>query len=181
MSRKLVRHRDGQAGFTLIELVVVVSLIAIVLGILFVGVRRATDSFSLRRGATIAMSELRRAQAAAVAEGADYIVEFYVSTGSSTPGGLRVWKRSGATTTQVRSILPPGWPRVQMMDGPTNFPDCTGSGPTPTHDCAVFKPLGYLEQVGGTQNRMRLRSIGSGVQVDIVITPATARVSVQQP
>lgn len=180
MRPKPVRSKNGRAGFTLIELVIVVGMISIVLAILVLGVNRATSAFSLRRAASIVMSELRRAQASAVADGADYIVEFYVSTGSSTPGGLRVWKRSGATTTFVRSILAPDWPRVQMMDGPTNFPDCTGSGPDPTHDCAVFKSLGYLDS-GSTQNRMRLRSIGAGTQLDIVVAPATAHVSVQLP
>src|SRR5207244_13523447 len=67
--------KDGQAGFTLIELVVVVGLIGVVLAILVMGVRRASDAFSLRKAATTVISEVRRAQASAVAGGGGFMGE----------------------------------------------------------------------------------------------------------
>jgi len=68
MCHHAVRHRDGQAGFTLIELVIVVGLIAILLAIFTAVMRAATNSFQLRRMATVVASELRRAQNSAVGQ-----------------------------------------------------------------------------------------------------------------
>lgn len=171
----------GEAGFTLLELVIVVSVAAAVLLIFVQGVRQASAAFQVRRAANIAIAELRTAQAAATAAGADMAVEFYTSTGSSTPGGLVVWARNPLTLawSRIRSVLPPEFPNsVQMPDGPTNFPDCPAAINT-SHDCAIFKPLGYAEDGG----RIRLRAIGSsGTQLDVVMdSPATGRVSVVRP
>ena len=90
--------RDGQAGFTLIELVVVVGLIGVVLAILVMGVRRASDAFSLRKAATTVISEVRRAQSSAVADGVDYMVEFALAN----PGRINTYRTKLLTETRHR-------------------------------------------------------------------------------
>src|SRR2546422_10394659 len=102
MSSQLVRDRDGHAGFTLIELVVVVGLISIVMAILVLGVRAASNAFSLRRAATIVMSETRRAASSAVAEGVDYNGEFKLSI----PRRITVSRQ----TAVQRTFQGPEWP-----------------------------------------------------------------------
>jgi len=172
MFRKPVRSRDGHAGFTLIELVVVIGAVALVMAILTLGIRRASDAFSLQRAATLVMSELRRAQARAVAEGVDYTVEFDVVTGSGTSTGLKIWK--AGTATPVRTVQSE-WPsNVQILDGPTNFPACTAPA-DPADDCATFKPMGYAAESG----RMRLKvKSAAAEQIEIKVESATGRVSV---
>ena len=94
--------RDGQAGFTLIELVVVVGLIGVVLAILVMGVRRASDAFSLRKAATTVISEVRRAQSSAVADGVDYMVEFALAN----PGRINTYRTKLLTETCPTGMLP---------------------------------------------------------------------------
>lgn len=171
----------GEAGFTLLELVIVVSVAAAVLLIFVQGVQQASASFQVRRATNVTIAELRTAQAAATAAGEDMAVEFYTSTGSSTPGGIVVWKKNPLTGvwSQVRSVLPPEFPgNVQMPDGPTNFPDCPAAI-NAAHDCAIFKPLGYADNGG----RIRLRAIGSSSsQLEVVMdSAATGRVAVVRP
>src|SRR5947199_9075171 len=94
--------RDGQAGFTLIELVVVVGLIGVVLAILVMGVRRASDAFSLRKAATTVISEVRRAPSSAVADGGDYTVEFALAN----PGRINTYRTKIPTETCPTGMLP---------------------------------------------------------------------------
>ena len=160
------------AGFTTIELLVVVAASAAVMAIIVLGVRVGTDVFQLRRAASITLSEVRRAQALAMAEGVDYTVEFSTST-SGTAGGLRVWK--AGVGTPVRTVLVPEWPQnIQMRDGQTTFPACTTPADT-TRKCVVYKPLGY--PFSGGRVRIRTRDART---LDVVVEPATGRVSVQR-
>lgn len=177
----------GEAGFTLLELLIVVAMAAAVLLIFVQGVRQASASFLVRKAANITIAEIRTAQALAMSNGMDFAVEFYTSTGSSTPGGLAMWARDPATlvwsrwpdSSRPRTVLPPEFPEsVQMPDGPTNFKDCPNAI-NATHDCAIFKPLGYAEDDGD----IRLRAIGaSSIQLDVIMDePATGRVVVVRP
>src|SRR3989442_4612994 len=102
MCPKPVRRYNDRAGFTLIELVVVVGLISIVMAILVLGVRRASDAFSLRRAATITTSETRRTASAAVADGVDYTVEVSLSS----PYGITVYRQ----TTLHGTFASHDWP-----------------------------------------------------------------------
>ena len=165
MSSQLVRDRDGHSGFTLIELLVVVGLVGTVLAILTLGVRAASDAFSLRRAATIVMSETRRAASSAVAEAVDYTVEFKLSS----PYGITVYRQ----TAVQRTFAGQEWPlSVTIPSAGTTVPNCTTPG-NASNACVTFKPLGYAV-VGGT---VRLRS-RNGVTANIAITAATGRVSV---
>src|SRR3989475_3663229 len=135
MSSQPVRDRYGHAGFTLIELVVVVGLISIVMAILVLGVRAASDAFSLRRAATILMSETRRAASSAVAEGVDYTVEFKLSS----PYGITVYRQ----TAVQRTFAGQEWPlSVTIPTAGTTAPNCTTPG-NAANACVTFKPLGY--------------------------------------
>lgn len=168
-----------QAGFSLIELVVVVSVAAVVMAVLTPGIRQTRESFDLRRAATLVASEMRRAQALATAEGADYTVEFDVVSGSETSNGLKTWKQG--VSSPVRTVMPPEWPRdIQIVDGPSDFPVCTTPADT-SNDCAVWKPLGYPLTTGGGSSRVRLKTKGSASQLEVVVQPATGKVSVERP
>lgn len=162
-----------QAGFSLIELIVVVAVSGIVMAMLTVGIRTASEGFAIRRATSITVAELRRAQAAAMATGADVTLELYSSSGSGTAGGVKMW----AGGSEARRVLTPEWPeQVQIQDGPSNFPACTAPADT-AHQCAVFRPLGDPVASG----RVRLRYIGgTGVSLEVAVDPATGRVSVQR-
>jgi Tfp pilus assembly protein FimT len=170
----------AEAGFSLLELVIVVAMAAAVLLVFVQGVRQGSASFQVRKAASITIAEMRTAQAASMANGVDIAVEFYTSTGSSTPGGLQMWARSPSTGiwSQLRSALPPEFPvSVQMSEGVTNFPNCPVAIHA-THDCVIFKPLGYADDNG----RLRLRAIGNpGIFLEVVMNvAATGRVVVER-
>jgi len=166
--------RASEAGFSLIELVVVVGVSAIVMAILTLGIRQVGESNNLQRAANIVVNEMRRAQAAAMAEGVDYAVEFY--TGSA---GIRVWKDvSGVWTATGRQVLPPEWPStIEIVVGANDFPACA-SVIDATHACAVFKPLGYAVAAG----KVVVRAKGSGVELRVAVnSAASGRVKVERP
>lgn len=172
--RRPPRDQNGAAGFSLIQLVVVVGVLAVVMAVLTPSIRQASDSYVLRRAASATVAELRRAQTAATAEGRDYTVEFFTDPGAGVPGGLRVWKQ-GATSPE-RTVLPPEWAlRVEMDDAATTFPACSAPA-DPAHKCVTYKPLGY-PTAGG---RVRLRMEGPGTTLDVVVTTATGRVSIER-
>ena len=167
MSWKPVRPKDGHAGFTLIELVVVIGAVALVMAILMLGVRRASDAFSLRRAATVVTSELRRAQASAVSGAVDYTVEFQVTS----PYQVTVYRQ----TTAVRAVSGQEWPSSVTIrsDPESTVPFCTTPGSV-TNKCVTFRPLGFANAGGVVQLRSR-----TGVTVNVAVTAATGRVSVQ--
>jgi len=157
--------RDGQAGFTLIELVVVVGLISIIMAILVLGVRRASDAFSLRRAATIVMSEVRRAQSSAVADDVPYTVEFNLSS----PYGITVYRQ----TAVQRTFAGQEWPSsVTIPSAATTLPNCTTPG-NAANKCVTFQPLGFAVAGGTVQLLSR-----TGVSANLAIAAATGRVSV---
>lgn len=167
MADRFLRASDG--GFSLIELVVVVAVAAIVMAVLTLGIRQASDSFTLQRAANLAVGELRWAQAKAMAEGVDYTVEFYTAS-----GGIRVWK--AGVSSPVRTVLSPEWPStIEMPSGVDNFPDCAPSIDS-SHDCAVYKPLGYAVAGG----EVILQASGSGSQLKVVVESASGRVKVER-
>jgi prepilin-type N-terminal cleavage/methylation domain-containing protein len=89
------------AGFTLVELLIVVGMVAVLLSILSLGVRRAMESFELRRAASTTVAEIRNAQAAALANHVDYVVEFGTAATGGPPGSITVYRRGLAVTAPV--------------------------------------------------------------------------------
>lgn len=179
-----VRHREGQAGFTVLELVVVVGLIAVILAILTLGIRQASDSFSLRHAATVVTSELRRAQSNAVSDGATYIVEM----GLTNPGSVNVYRTTASaqtcppgmvptpptTTTQcTRTISGQQWPSSVAINGVgTTLPACAAPA-NPANKCATFRSLGYADAGGAVQLQNQ-----SGTIATVQLIAATGRVSI---
>ncbi|HEV8353907.1 MAG TPA: prepilin-type N-terminal cleavage/methylation domain-containing protein [bacterium] len=165
-------ERPSEAGFSLIELVVVVGVSAIVMAILTLGIRQVGESYNLQRAANIVVNELRRAQAAAMAEGVDYAVEFY--TGSA---GVAVWKDVGGVWTASREVLPPEWPdSIEIASGEDDFPDCDAAIDA-SHSCAVFQKLGDAAATG----EVIVQARGSGVTLRVVVeSAASGRVKVER-
>lgn len=181
MFRGSGRRGTGESGFTLLELVIVIGAIAIVMAMLIVGIRQSTQSFTLRRATTLVYSELRKAHAAAMAEGVDYIVEFDVVTGSGTSNGIKVFRLPAGSSTPelLRQVKPPDWPSsVQLLDGLTQVPACPSlAGLDTSNDCAIFKPLGYASAAGDV--RLKTKA-DAAARLRIIVASATGRVSMER-
>ncbi len=172
MGKEGVRHRDGQAGFTLLELVVVVAVVAIILAIITLGVRQATDSFQLRRAATVVTSELRRAQTTAVGQDIPYAVEFVLSI----PYGINVYNQpSGGPWVAVPRPVSgsENWPSTVSVLSVPGSPNCTGISGSASNWCVRFYPLGYADLGGVVQLKNR-----SGTIASINLNAATGRVNI---
>ncbi len=173
MRHNAVRHKNGHAGFTLIELVVVVGLIAVVLAILTAVMRAASNSFQLRRSATVVTSELRRAQSSAVAENIPYAVEFILSS----PYGINEWKQptpGGGWVAVPRPVTgSENWPSQVSITSVPGAANCSGISGSGSNWCVTFQPLGFADQGGSVllQNK-------SGTTASINLNAATGRVSI---
>jgi prepilin-type N-terminal cleavage/methylation domain-containing protein len=186
-----------QSGFTVIELMVVIGIAAVLFAVLSVGVRRASESFALRRAGITVVSEVRRAQGAAVAERSDYRVEFALGT----PGGLLVSRAKlasetcppgtvTASATLCERVLsaPNQWPAsvgiVADASPPGGMaslnaaPDCTAAGAG--NKCVVFQFLGSPASVGTQATGTVLLQSTSGVRLRVGIAAGTGKVSVLQ-
>src|SRR3990170_2530450 len=135
MLRPRMRHSTSERGFTVIELMVVIGIAAIMVSVLAVAVRQGSDSFALRRAASLAVSEIRRAQSSAIAERRDFVVEF----GFGNPTRVTTYSLTdppGSTWVQVRSISAPQpgagldaeWPTsVAFAAAGSTFSACGGA------------------------------------------------------
>jgi hypothetical protein len=165
--------------------------------VLSVGVRRASDSFALRRAGVTVVSEVRRAQASAVAERADYTVEFVLGT----PGGLTVSRAkltaetcptgmvaASATLCERRLAAPQQWPASVAiladasppagMASLNAAPGCTAAGAG--NKCVIFQFLGSPASVGPQATGTVLLQSTSGMRLRIGIAAGTGKVSVLQ-
>lgn len=160
-----------QAGFSLVELMVVIGVAAILMAILVLGIRQATASFALRKAAGVAMSEVRRAQAGAIAEGVDYAVEFV----TGTPGSLIISKEAGSEPCPA-GMVDEGTSCTRRITGSDNWPRAVAIlSTTFAGDRVTFGRLGAPSDGG----QVVLRS-GTGTQWQLVIEAATGKVSVQR-
>jgi prepilin-type N-terminal cleavage/methylation domain-containing protein len=179
------RAGRGDSGFTLVEVLIVIGIAAILLSILALGVRQVSASFALRRAGTVALSEVRRAQARALAERVDYTVEFVIGN----PGALRVYRE----TTLDRTVQPPqNWPAsaalVDEGGSPPGFPDgttgwladCDAAGPgNPANKCITFQFMGAPESVGA-QPKGAVLVRGCSSHLWVTVAAGTGKVSVER-
>jgi prepilin-type N-terminal cleavage/methylation domain-containing protein len=183
MRHQVQRAARGDAGFTLVELLIVIGMIAILMSILALAIRQVTASFALRRAGTVALSEVRRAQARALAERVDYTVEFVIAS----PGALRVYQG----TTLVRTVqAPEGWSASVALvdeggsppalpDSETGWlPDCTSPG-NPADKCVTFQFVGAPGNVGTkSQGAVLLRGLSGHLW--LTVAAGTGKASVQR-
>jgi prepilin-type N-terminal cleavage/methylation domain-containing protein len=179
------RAARSDAGFTLVELLIVIGMIAILMSILVLGIRQVTASFALRRAGTVALSEVRRAQARALAERVDYTVEFVIGN----PGTVRVYREA---TLDRTAQAPEGWPAstalVNEGGSPPGFPDgttgwlpnCDAGGPgSPANKCVTFQFMGAPQGVG-TEPKGAVLVRGSSGHLWVTIAAGTGKVSVER-
>lgn len=95
------RGGAGEPGLALVELVLVIAIVALLASVLTLGIRRISESFALRQAASMAVAEIRQAQAGALSQGVDHVVEFDTSGASGPPGGLRLFRPGVAVTGPV--------------------------------------------------------------------------------
>lgn len=178
--------RQAERGYSLVELLIVIGVAAVLLSILTVGFRQASDAFALRRAGGITVSEVRRAQALAVSQRRDAVVEFALGS----PPGLTVYRfTDGGTWEQVRLIRPPSagggmdgeWPAsVNLVAAATSpFSACGGSLPgAGANQCVKFNLFGE-PALPAASGQIVLRN-SSGSELRVVVAPATGRVSVER-
>lgn len=161
----------------------VVGIIAILVSVLSLGIRRIRAGFELRHAAGIVVSEVRRAQTAAIAEGGQgegrYTVEFVLTS----PYGLKVYKGTNSVLP-VRQVSGAGWPSSIKIQEDQNGPvsslfKCRAGGMPAVGDqnnsrCVTFGFLGAPVVPGDIQ----LESETGGV-LRIVVQAATGRVSAE--
>jgi len=102
------RSETSEGGFTLVELMVVVGMAAILLSILTLGIRRAVESFALRQAGAMAAVEIRNAQAGAIGNGVDHMVEFDTSSGAAGPPGSLLVYRPGVQAGGAINVISTG-------------------------------------------------------------------------
>lgn len=105
--KREARLPQGEAGFTLVELLIVIGMVAVLASILSLGVRRSVEGFELRRAASSTVAEIRNAQAAALANHVDYVVEFGTAAAGGPPGSITVYRR-GLAVSGALSVVSTG-------------------------------------------------------------------------
>jgi prepilin-type N-terminal cleavage/methylation domain-containing protein len=150
----MIYSNNRNRGYTLIELMVVVGIIALLLGLSLNGLNSLIQWNKLNTAAAILSSELKTAQAMAFYEGIDYKIEFYATFDCPTLNKYKIFKESEP------------YKEVHLGDielYKTNF----------TNNKVFFYPSGVPGQ-GGTvtlQNKI-------GKVLYVIMTPVTARVRV---
>ena len=168
----------------MVELMIVIGISAIMASITAVAIRQGSASFALRRAASLAVSEIRRAQSSAIAERRDFVVEF----GFGASAGVTTYRFTdppGSTWQQVRSIRAPStgldgsWPAlVTFVTTGTTLSAC-GGGALPgvgSDRCLKFGMFGEPTSPAAA-GQVVLRN-SSGTQLRVVVMPATGQVTV---
>jgi prepilin-type N-terminal cleavage/methylation domain-containing protein len=174
--------KRSERGFTVIELMVVVGIVAVMTSVLAVAIRQGSESFALRRAASLAVSEIRRAQSSAIAERRDIVVEF----GFGTTASVTTYRFTDADVwEQVRSIRAPArgldgdWPAaVTFLTSGSTLGPCGGASlpGASGNKCLKFGLFGEpTSPAGAGQVVLRNRA---GTQLRVVVTPATGQVTV---
>jgi len=148
------RSNNHSKGFTLIELMVVVGIIALLLGLSLNGLNNLIQWNKLNAAAALLSSELKNTQSMAFYEGVYYIIQFYPTFNNPTLNKYKIIKGSKL----YKEVKLEG---VELFK--TNFTD----------DKVYFYPNG-VPSMGGTvtlKNKI-------GKVLYVIMTPVTARVRV---
>lgn len=130
----------GESGFTLLEMVVVMSILGVVMAMGVFGFTNWRDTAQQQGTADELVSSLRNASTRAISEGRTYCVEIAADRRS-----YRQWRVTCGTGTQVSSSTPAQGSAV-TLDATVPFP---ASSPLPasavcpaTSKCLYFYPRG---------------------------------------
>jgi len=145
----MVHNNNRSKGFTLIELIVVVGIIALLLGLSLNGLNNLIQWNKLNVAAALLSSELKNIQSRAFYEGVYYKLQFW-----PTLDRYRIYRQ----TELIQDIILEG---VDLFN--TNFTD----------NNLYFYPSGVPGQ-GGTVTLKNKR----GKVLYVIMTPVTARVRV---
>ena len=145
----MIRSNNRNKGYTLIELMVVLGIIALLLGISVNGLINLIHWSQLNRAAALLASQLKNAQSQAFYEGVYYKIDFWESLDR-----YRIYKQ---TELAEETILKD----IELFN--TNFTD----------DNVYFYPSGVPGQ-GGT---VTLKS-KQGKFLYVIMTPVTAKVRI---
>ena len=145
----MVHNNNRNKGFTLIELMVVVVIIALLLGLSLNGLNNLIQWNKLNKAAAILSSELKTAQAMAFYQGIYYKLQF-----QPTLDRYRIYRQ----TELIQDIILEG---VDLFN--TNFTD----------NNLYFYPSGVPGQGGTVTLKNKI-----GKVLYVIMTPVTARVRV---
>lgn len=163
-------------GFTLLELVVVVGMIAVLSGISIPLIGRVMAQNRARGGAEALIGAIREARSRAVASGWQYRVVGYTAADATVPNSFRIegrastavaWPAPGAGPLNSSTLYAQRWTRVpqefggaQLGAGATQFVmtfDGRGSqsvAPCAPDPCMAGFPVSVVAPGGTTQNLM---------------------------
>jgi len=154
----MIHSNNHSKGYTLIELMVVVGIIALLLGLSLNGLNNLIQWNKLNTAAALLSSELKNTQSRAFYEGVWYKIEFYPTFNNPTLNKYKIFKGSKQGSKLCKEVKLEG---VELFK--TNF---KGNG-------VFFYPSGVPGQ-GGTVTLKNKK----GKILYVIMTPVTARVRV---
>ena len=150
----MIHSTNGNKGFTLMELMVVVGIISLLLALSLNGIYNLIQWNKLNTAAALLSSELKNTQSRAFYEGVYYKIEFYATFDCPTLNRYRIYKQT-ELCEEIRLK------DVELFK--TNF----------TNNKVFFYPNG-VPSMGGTVTLKNKK----GKVLYVIMTPVTARVRV---
>jgi prepilin-type N-terminal cleavage/methylation domain-containing protein len=161
----------GDDGFSLLEMITVLSIISILIVISSVGLLSYKRSQALSGAANVMLTDLRDAQVRAQAEVRTYKVIF---DGANEAYEVCRLTSAGVYESVERIALPAGIDLDTVSYGSGTAGACTAAPPCP---CAFFEPRGVVtDQTGNVvDGSVKLRSTKLNQDRDIVVKGLTSR------
>lgn len=165
-------RRDDQAGFTLVEMVVVMSILGVLMALGVFGFANWRDTVQHQGTADELVSALRNASTRAISEGRTYCVQVAADGRSHSQ-----WRTacSPTTGTQVKGAVPAQGNGVSL-DATVPFPS-TVALPTPTPACPTgMKCLYFTPRGTAIPAQVVVRSTARTKTYTVRVEGLTARV-----